>query len=160
MRFIIVILLIGCQTAPCYQNSYLNVTEYDVRANDITPDGIDVDNSGYEVDLNEIDRIVNEFEECYGIVYKSCLTIKVAPDWYVSPCSGQQLFPCDIDEALCEQKGLTPNEECPCNCRAIIQDENTIIITPDLLLLQGELARMVSGINNPWAEEEIVECLK
>lgn len=158
-RYLPTILLIGCLT-PCYHNDYANITNYEVISDTSTPDGISVDSSGFLIDLNEIDRLVTEFENCYGTVNRECLTVKVAPDWYVSECSGQQLFPCDIDEAICiEQKKVTPTKECPCNCRAMIQDENTIIVTPDLRLLQGELARMVSGFNNPWIEEETRKCI-
>lgn len=155
------VLLTTCVTPPCYHNNYLNITDYQVHVDSITPHGIKVDSSGEEVDLREIDRQVDALEECLETsIQRTCLRIKVAPDWYISECSGQQLFPCDINDQVCLDKGLTEEdlEICPCNCRATIQDENTIIVTPDLRLLRGELARMITGINNPWIPE-ISPCL-
>jgi hypothetical protein len=119
----------------------------------LSPQGIRVDSSGEQIDLTELDRQTNMLEDCLGIpVNTDCITVKVAPDWYISPCSGQQLFPCNVDDQLCLDKGVELTEECQCNCRAIIQDENTIIVTPDLYLYRTELARMITGINNPWIE--------
>ncbi len=140
----------GC-TDPCYNNHYLDITTYDISQNLSTTNGIKVDDPQRELDLAELDRQTTSLEECLRItVNRQCLIVKVAPDWYTSPCSGQQLFPCDIPISVCEDKGITLTEECPCNCRAIIQNENTIIVTPDLLLYRAELARMVTGVNNPW----------
>lgn len=108
-----------------------------------------------ELDQEELDRQTASLEECLEIsIERECLTVKVAPDWYISPCSGQEIFPCAMPKEVCLNKGLTEEdlERCPCSCRAIIQDENTIIVTPNLFLYRGELARMVTGVNNPWRD--------
>ncbi|NQU83942.1 MAG: hypothetical protein HQ536_04495 [Parcubacteria group bacterium] len=171
----------------CYVNHYEAITYYDINVNAITPNGIRVDTSGLYVDLNEIDRQVDDMERClreaFSIypfiseetamefdcrnrgfstntefnpditVNRDCLIVKIAPDWYESTCSeltSQQIFPCDIDPAVCEAKGLVITEECPCQCRSMIQGENIVITTPNFYIFRGELARMVTGCNNPW----------
>ncbi len=91
--------------------------------------------------------------QCYGyptLELRSCLQVRLAPDWYVSKCSGEQLFPCSVPYASCAQKGLTPNKECPCACRAMIQDDTMIIVTPNLKLYPAYLTTLLTGCNNPW----------
>lgn len=157
------ILVLSCASKhtnlQCYDNRYMNITSYEVEPSVVTESGIWVDPSGYQVDLIELDRQVDDFEECSGFTVKrNCLTVKIASDWYVSPCSGQQVFPCRINPRVCTDKDIEITEECPCRCRAMIQDENTIVTTPNLYLFRGELARMVLGINNPWVDG-ISHCL-
>lgn len=177
----------SCDCYDCYHNYYQNITNYEVNPNTITPGGIQVDTSDFEVDLEEIDRQVDYLENCMQenfsspdfevsgevldqqecwnedlspdiIVRRDCLIVKIAPDWFVSPCSGQQVFECNIRDSVCEDKGLEITDECPCMCRSTIQDENVIITTPDLYLFRGELGRMVTSCNNPWFEP-VNECL-
>jgi len=144
--------LLTCQDN-CYRNGYMNITDYEVSTNLVTEKGIRVDDPLFQLDLAELDRQTDALEACLEIsIRRECLTVKVAPDWYISPCSDQQLFPCDINPQVCEDKGVILTEECPCNCRAMIQNETTIIVTPNLYIYRGELARMITGINNPWAE--------
>jgi hypothetical protein len=145
--------LISCDY--CYWNGYMNITSYVVNPTTMTEGGIRVDDPEEQLDLDELDRQTDSLEECLGMtIERDCLTVKVAPDWYISECSGQELFPCEMPDSVClsPDKGLTEEdlERCPCNCRAIIQDETTVIVTPNLLLYRGELARMVTGENNPW----------
>lgn len=143
-------LLLTCQE-PCYYNSYLSITEYEEDIDLQTAKGIQVTSNNQEIDLIEIDRQVDALENCLNqSIRRECFRILVAPDWYISKCSGQELFPCRMPIKVCEDKDIIITEECPCNCRAIIQDENIIIVTPNLYLLRAELARMVTGINNPW----------
>lgn len=157
---ILTVLLLPTCSSPCYHNNYLNVTDYEIQPDLITLGGVEVDTSWQEVNIIAIDQAVEELEECLSTdIRRECLTIKIAPDWYTSPCSGEQLFPCRISEVVCLDKGVVPTKLCPCNCRAVIQDETTIITTPNLLLLKAELARMITGVNNPWVDEEIAACL-
>jgi hypothetical protein len=146
-----ILTLTGCNT--CYRNGYGNITSYEVDPAIITAGGIRVDDPLRELDLEELDRQTDFLEDCLEIpIERDCLTVKVAPDWYISPCSGQELFPCEMPEQVCLDKELTEEdlEVCPCSCRAIIQDETTVVVTPNLLLYRGELARMITGENNPW----------
>lgn len=186
MRTLTIFMLLffgGCTSETCYHNHYQTITDYEITINAITPNGVNVDDSGFFVDLSEIDRQIDEMEICVqqallgGIdietarvqdcraggqeyrtnfsdisVERDCLIVKVAPDWRVSNCSEEymEIFPCDINPQVCEDKGLEVTDGCPCQCRSIIQDENVIVTTPDLYLFRGELARMITGCNNPW----------
>lgn len=192
IQLVLAICLIGfgCDDN-CYRNYYQNITDYEISINSITPNGVNVDDSGFYVDLEEIDRQIDEMETCVqnalaggidlaiartqgcrdeswnyrvdfsGIsVLRECLTVKIAPDWYVSHCSEDymEIFPCDISPQVCIDKGLEITDECPCRCRSAIQDENIVITTPNLYLFRGELARMITGCNNPWFSP-ISQCL-
>lgn len=190
--FLFLIFVCGCNQPDCYWNNYRNITGYNINPSTETPNGIAVDTSGFDVDLEEIDRQVDSLENCLRTAFaenpfideetaelqdcridgyefrtefdpeitinRDCLVVKIATDWSVSPCSGQQVFPCNIDPAVCEAKGIEVTEECPCMCRSMIQDENVIITTPDLYLFRGELARMITGCNNPWFDP-VSQCL-
>ena len=143
-----------------YNYPFDTITNYNVNINKVSPDGIQVDDERNELNLLELDRQTNALEKCLGItIYRTFFKVKVAPDWYISKCSGQQLFPCDDDGHGCEDKDLPITEECPCNCRARIQNNNIIVVTPNLLLYRAELARMVTKRNNPWSYDWIRKCL-
>ena len=150
----------------CYDNLYMNVTNYNYEPNFWTPTRHIPIYTQTEIDLDEIEFLIDMTEDCLGInLNTTCFTIYVPDDWYTSTCSGQQLFPCDIVKAnngynICEQdKHLIVTEECPCNCRATIQDENTIITTPNLMLFGMSLVRMMSGVTNPYSEEWTRKCI-
>jgi hypothetical protein len=81
---------------------------------------------------------------------RSCLSIQLADDWRYSACTGAQVFPCNVPNASCELKGQTPTADCPCSCRAIIQDNTAIVTAPNLELLPGQLTTMLTGCFNPW----------
>jgi len=73
------------------------ITDYQVEPDAVTPGGIRVDTSGNEIDLDRLDDLTAEFDACVGMtVDRSGVVVKIAPDWYVSPCTGSQLFPCRL----------------------------------------------------------------
>lgn len=152
---LICFLFCGCDYEG-YWNGYMNITDYDINLDAVTPRGIYVDTSGFEIDLEEIDRQVDFLENCLqensiiSQIHREWFVVKIAPDWFVSECSGQQIFPCEMPDSVCENKDLEITEECPCMCRSAIQDENTVVTTPNFYLFRGELARMATGYNNPW----------
>ena len=159
-----------CNGKQCYPTSYALVTDYDIEPNTETPKGIPVDTRKLEdevkVDLEKIDDIVFETKECledldYDIDL-SCLEIRVAGDWYWAHDDINQVFPCEIDQSLCDEKVITgqlPLLNLKCACRATIQGE-AIIIPPNLGLLRSELVRLFTGINNVWTDEELKECVQ
>lgn len=146
-------------------------------------------NPEHQLDPNEIDWQVDELEKCLNENFKAnpiiseedaspengwcyqrkfdkpieikreCLEVKVPDDLYQSVCSGQWLFPCDINPQACRDKGLEPEERCNCDCRAMIQDNNKIITNHKLNVFRGELARIITNCNNPWVVEQIRPCL-
>lgn len=173
MRFLFACLaLSGC--AVCYNGGFVNVTSYPVTTTEKSPEGIAVDPSGFQVDLADLDHKTDLVEECLRekfpdgrlsgdivtashcltdridtTIHRSCLRVKVAPDWHVG-CQGEQVFPCSVDPALCEAKGFTPTAECPCECRSAIQDQDTVVTTPDLRLYANDLLRIVTTCNDIW----------
>jgi hypothetical protein len=118
-----------------------------------------------EIDLEGLETLIEMTEDCLGMdLNETCFMVYVPDDWYVSECSGQQLFPCGIVHAnnydICKvDKKLDTTKQCPCNCRATIQDENVIITTPNMYLLGMSLVRMMTGMNNPYAQEWTRKCV-
>jgi hypothetical protein len=154
-----------------YDNNYLNVTQYEIyKPNLYTAGGIPI-YSNSEIDLELIDIIIEDIEDCLNIpLNRELFMVYIPDDWYISSCSEEQLFPCTIVEAnkpylngrnICEvTKGLKVTEECPCHCRATIQDENIIVTAPNLKIFPQELVRMITGENNPYIEEWTRICIK
>lgn len=171
----------------CYDSRLANVTGYDIEADRYTPKGIGIDdpiNPEFALNATELDGHVDDLEACLnenfllnpviteerghcltwkfpnGLrIKRECLTVKVPDDLYQSPCSDQWLFPCDVDDQYCVAKGIVPTEECPCNCRATVQDNNSIVTNHVLNVFKGELARIITTCNNPWIVPQIMGCL-
>ena len=62
---LICILAICCVASDTpYQNHYRRVTNYAIRADATTPHGVQVDTSGFEVNLERIDYIFDFVEQC------------------------------------------------------------------------------------------------
>lgn len=163
---------------PCYDGHYLNVTGYSVSVEAETPAGVGVDPSGFAADFAEIDRRFAAVEAClaqrfpdgtlppdlvvragclsnrlpFGTsIKRECLTVKIAPDWHWSCFGPQQVFACAYPspyDDLCRAKGHEPSEDCPCCWRGAVQNQTTLVTTPDLHLLTNDLLRVVTGCNN------------
>jgi len=131
-----------------------------------------------------VDAKTAELETCLkdnGVITKPIrrdwFGVYIPKGWYVSKCSKQQMIPSRVNYKLCEQKKLNgkhikieeecrqhthPTELCPCPCnvRSAIHDNFWIVTTPDFRLFKAELARLVTGQNNPWINKKISVCLK
>lgn len=160
--------LASCDPEPCFNNRFYGYTDYSINITHRTPGlNLRVDFSGQESELDVdfilkgLDKRTTELLNCLHREDQdlSCLKIKIPANWYVSECTGAQLFPCDITDWSCGMKGIEPTENCPCACRAAIQDHDNIITAPNLELYKGELAKMLTDYWNPWAIEGIRECL-
>lgn len=171
------LLLLGCREPEWrYDGHFANVTAYSIAPTQMTPQGLNVDASGSWVDLAAIDAKVDAVEQCLqglypdGVlpatmvatghclqnhfsprVHREALVIKVAPNWHVG-CSGEQQFSCAVDPQLCVDKGLVPTVQCPCQCRSAIQDQDIIVTTPDLRMLDHDLIRIVTSCNYIWVD--------
>lgn len=160
----ILFLLISCGSdGPkyCYENNYATLERYETDFTEKTPGGIWVDATGQDVDLAKIDTLTDELESCLGVsVNRECIGVKIPDDWFVSPCSGEELLLIPADDSLCLAKGVTPTPECPCSWRVETQDDNIIVIPPGLELYKAELARIVTGENNVWVVPQITACLQ
>ena len=165
-------LLICCEPTS-YNNNYLSFTNYNRKdyKEFKTPHGVVVyTNSSYE--FEKIDQIVDSLEICLNTpIKRDWFAVLIPDDWFYSTCSGEQLLPYAANPALCREKGLNitpecewlsvPNEDCECTCnwRVATQDNYIIITTPNLKLLKPELARLVTGENNPYGVPSIKNCL-
>jgi hypothetical protein len=183
---LVVIVAVGCPRTR-YPVNFANVTDYRIDAKQavLTPGGVATlgparDNTAAWRD--QVDLQVNQLDQClrragFKPLRRSWFGVFVPDDWYVSPCTGQQLIPSRADYRLCEQK-LDPQGRpivmpvvcrgvvrptaacpCPCNFRATTQDNFWIVTAPDLRLLKTELARLSTGVNAPWVDARIKGCL-
>lgn len=147
---------LACQT-PCYPESGLsNFTSYEA------PAGVDPDSKPV---LDAVVRCLEPLNqdwltpeesamaECLGprkIEVRACLRIGVVPDWYESKCSGEQVFSCEVGPQRCLEKGQVLTPECPCSCRAQVQDNTTVWTTPNRKLLAAYITTLLTGCLSPW----------
>jgi hypothetical protein len=167
----LVLLSIACPSPPHeYANRhYQDVTHYKVAVTHRTAGGVSVSDG---LDDARVDALTDQVELCLANLEEpsaaakvawSCLpgffgrkidrasfNVFLAPDWTTSDDGLWQTFPCTVDPALCEAKGQHPTPERPCACRAIVQSNFSIIVTPDLRLYASELVRLVSGCGMVW----------
>lgn len=170
---IISLLFCGCYEDDCYCNWYKSITDYNVSGKYFfSPAGIKIYPNNNTIKLQEIDKKVEELEECLNIkVKRDCFIILIPDDWYISSCSGEELLPVSAPYYLCEDKNIRieescrwldkPTKECPCVCawRSAIQDDHILVLTPNLKMLKLELTRLTTGVNNPWIKPELYQCL-
>lgn len=184
MRYPLVLLfttlLIGCPDGG-YHPNYANATNYVVtKQQGVRTLGnvlvVVQPKDKTDALLTLIDQQVTTLDICLmGLgrpkVQRDWCGVLIPPDWYVSSCSNEQLVPSRVDPKLCEAKGLKIPEQCwwvtrpsvlclcPCNFRAIIQDNYWIVTTPNLKLFKAELLRLVTGVSNVWTDEKLRMCL-
>lgn len=180
MRYLLIFsLLSGCNVCYDTRNLEQDHTKYNYVPNYKTNLGINVydpnrslserslDETSLNV-LNCVKRVWPDLSEldkqkmwCYGYTtfeIKECLTVYVPDDWYISSCTGEQIFPCVVSQSSCIVKGQDPNPNCPCSCRAMKQGDHTIVTTPNLLLYPQELTRIMTGCYYPYGTK-LEECV-
>lgn len=179
--------ILGCDHKICYfMHGVKNGTHYEVAANETTPAGISLDTSGYEIDLQKLDKLTDEVEIClHGIFYtyydksdfwidRSCLEVKIAPDWFTAPCPEQaQAFPCELNPSLCGDPAKRLERGCVetdyfkldgCYCAGLVQDGQVLVVTPNLAAYKHELLHVVLNADDPIpppfdeCEHTIYEC--
>lgn len=151
----IFLMLLSC-SAPCYPEvDYPNYTDY--SRGDPAPGAQKVIDSVLDclapLKTQWLSPEEAQEAQCYGqpvLEQRACLQVLVAPDWYTSTCTGEQVFPCQVGPQRCEEKGQEPTQSCPCACRAQIQDEGTIYVTPNMKLLPAYLVTLFTSCRNPW----------
>jgi hypothetical protein len=178
---VLIVILLSCPNDHYNFDLFLDVTHYrpDDSLAQKTPGGISVIREDLPADdefLFEVDLETNLLEQCLGEVGWPGINrdgfVVVVPDtWYTSVCSGEQLIPSVVNPVACRSKGLVvppeceyveyPTDACPCVCnvRAVIQGPHYILVTPNLKLYRAELTRLVTEINNPWTDPELLPCL-
>ena len=119
----------------CFSQS---ITSYSYRPNRTTPAGYRIDTNGQDVDLEAIDSIIEETTLCFADYPEfeppdpGCLKIVIADDWF-RPADNEdiQIFPCDLPGAQ--------------GCAGVIQNNQIIIVPPDLRALSHELMHVQTG---------------
>jgi hypothetical protein len=161
-------LIFAC--SPCYNSEEPNYTNYPVRTTSHSALGFGIDDPNNELDLTRLDKIVGSVRDCIASLreltdneiaqgdcitptpiaeVRSCLTVKTAPDWHLDCLGKEQVFG-NAPVASCEAKGETPTASCPCEFRAIIQDNCTIVTAPNMKILAGQLATLMTTCNDSW----------
>jgi hypothetical protein len=178
------VVLTGCPE--CYSSYTRNYTAYTVTPDRTNPKyGYGIDDPAHTLNDTVIESIVGktlacvkslgqltiperDAAECVGgqeLTIHSCMTVKVAPDWGYScrvvNSQQAQVFPCAVPAASCLDKGLVPTVECPCSCRAIIQDNATIVTVPDVStgVFSAQLITLWTGCVNPWPVPRLATCI-
>lgn len=161
-------------------------TAYDIHPSLATRDFILVDASGLDINLDKIDRLTNEVEECLTKTFgnppilseqtvadgqcqggtfelpirRQCLVVKVAKDWFLSKYeyggTHHQQLPY-TNGGMCTNKGLPAGV---CYYRAGIQDDLTIAVPPSFYLYKDPLVRIVTGCRNPWYSNDLAACME
>lgn len=176
---------VGCDGADGGYHNFFDIPfgyDQEVSINLVTPDGIQVDTSGYEIDAALLDKRVGKIEACIlrvmaenpipdsawqcipanykpGPLKRGYFTIKLVKP--VIGCTSWQLLPIPAPDELCVDKGLPPDQHCPCMWRTAIQDENIILspppeTRPDIQPTSipapylWEIGRMMTSCNGIW----------
>lgn len=153
-------LILNCKPGPCYPEARLTSTTAYPEPNSL-PDADIMDQLHHvEACLRPLrDHWLSDEEaaaaECFGraaavLELRSCLRVDIAPDWYTSACTGEEVFPCKTGPERCLEKGETPTQQCPCRCRGQIQGGTTIWITPNKKLLSASAVTLLTGCLSPW----------
>ncbi len=174
-----------CAEDPCKPVYwYWSQFAYDVSPSMTTPKGIKVDPSGQHINPARIDRLTDETErclietfgnppklppdvvrdgKCQGDTFalpprRQCITVKVPNDWHLNCDKTEQVLPQDAPVGGCEEKGEHPSEVCHCHYRAGLQNDQTIVTTPNMLVYKDPLIRIITGCGDPWHSPPLAKC--
>jgi len=160
-------------------NGYMNVTNYKITTNEVTPNGVFVDTGGFNVDLVEIDNTFDKVEKClYNLVesnyvpvpeaacldkylrptpIRTCMKIKIVEPVF-SECSEWHFLKELAPQELCDMKGLTT--DCPCRWRWAVQDDCNIVTPPGHLGYPYlyDIVKIHTGCNGFWFDTELAKC--
>jgi hypothetical protein len=148
------------------KNKTPNATQFSFEPNRTTARyGIPVDDDASELDLNALESVYEQTVQCLNGVGETVDAISMAPDlgvmvpnWFVSLCTGEEVYDCRISSAACEAKGFKTTGLCPCRCRAGVQDNRIIVTTPNMQLVSGRLVTLITGVEDPWVDQRLVPC--
>ncbi len=160
----------------CEHRLYADQTAYGIEPMAMTDKAIAVDDSGQQIPLAVIDRLVDEVEACligkFGPeprlsadfmrsndcdrgtftlpIRRECLTVKIPDDWVYSTDGKRMLLNALAPDEGCLAKGLKPDKKHPCRWQAGIQGSNAIVVPPSLYNFKDPLLRIVTRCNNIW----------
>ena len=180
-----IVFLSACTVTPFPDHGRFNYTAYTFHPTRTTAAGNIVDDQGNQVSDAVVDGTIKNALDCFNSIphltfderekaaceghslwgFDGSIKVKVVTDWHVSACSGKQLFSCYVPDASCEAKNLPVHEfpdggsvECPCECRAMIQDDDFIATAPNLELLPWQVVELVSGCEHIEFVERLSLC--
>lgn len=130
------------------------------------------------MDGYELQRIVDETFDCVERVARpyvpdaychemveppcrECMKVLVSDQWSMSCDGREQLLDMEAPQVSCNQKGFEADPNCPCKYRGgtmRYDNENLIVVTPNLLQLRYEIVRYVSGCWNPVYDARLSAC--
>ena len=180
------LVLNNCFTEVCRFRFYASQFDYKVNISDTTDGGIQVDTSNQDIDLDKIDRLTIEVEACleeeFGNppliprdvmlagdcisdsfalpFHRECFDVKVPNDWVISCDGTQQLLPALAPQQGCLDKGFEADQNCPCRWRGGLQNSNTVVTTPSMIIYKDPLIRFGTGCNNPWNHARLSKCAR
>jgi hypothetical protein len=155
-------MIAACAPAPWEQRYgyYLDRSPDYVVNPVVTLGGVRYDNEvGDLLDVQQLDFHTDQLEACLErSIDRSSFVVKIPSDWTYS-CDGTEevLSFVSIVDRTC--KGKTATETCPCRYRAVLQEPNIVIVTPNLKLYRDALARLILNTSITWDNPEISTCL-
>ncbi len=152
------LILAACEPAPYSQRYgyYLDrEPNYTINAT-VSPGGVHYDG---DVDVEQLDFLTSQLESCLErTIDRSSFIVKIPTDYTMSCDGTEEVLPfVSIVDRSCKGKDAT--EECPCRYRAVIQEPNVLVVTPNLKLYRDVLTRFLTGSTNPWADPNLSGCL-
>lgn len=154
---LVILCLFSCRAPPCYPESNLsNFTDFpEPGPTSLADQDFAKQVAACLAPLNDAWLSGTEAREaeCLGprrIEVRECLRVAEVRDWHWSCDGNEQVFTCSVGPQRCLEKGQVPTPDCPCSCRAQIQDNTTVWTTPNRKLLAAYLVTLFTGCLSPW----------
>lgn len=125
-----------------------------------SPGGVRYDNEvGDLLDVQQLDFLTDQLEACLErSIDRNSFVVKIPDDWSYSCDGTEEVLPfVSVFDKSC--KGKTATEECPCRYRAVLQEPNVVVTTPNLKLYRDALSRLILNTAVTWDNPEIASCL-
>lgn len=125
-----------------------------------SPGGVRYDSEvGELLDVVELDWMTDSLEACLErSIDRSSFVVKIPSDWTYSCDGTEEVLPfVSVVDRTC--KGRTATEACPCRYRAVLQEPNVVVATPNLKLYRDALSRLLLNTSETWSNPEISPCL-
>jgi hypothetical protein len=174
-----VFFFVSCQ-AECTIN---NTEGFSYKETARSPQGISVDTRDEEVDLEALDMIVDNLDEClqrvlptlptwqrknascdpdlwnsFEYIDRESFRVRIDETWHWSRDGLWQLTSAKAPAASCQAKGMSEHAN-ECSWRAAVQDCDTIVVGPRFDNIADPLTKIVLGCDYPWLIPELSDCM-
>lgn len=124
-----------------------------------SPGGVQYDNEvGDLLDVQQLDFLTDSLETCLErSIDRSSFVVKIPADWTYNCDGTEEVLPFITPDRSCKGKNAT--DACPCRYRAVLQEPNVVVVTPNLKLYRDALSRLLLNTSNTWGNPEISPCL-